>query len=108
MSRKRLTYPAGRLSMATDDTLYDRDARCKERLAEFGVYSMEILNSEKVRYRWPQLNTDGLDYGVYLGGDVTAIAFLASEACRALVSDFEVAGIWWWFRPCFRTRPIGW
>ena len=87
-SNKKLLYPVGRLSMAHDTSVLERDQRRQASLREFGVDNMELLAPEEIKYRWPQIAVDDLEYAVYFSGGVTGSAILAQQACQAIAEDF--------------------
>ncbi len=52
----------------------------------------EILTSEEIQYRWPQIKTERIDFGVYYPGGAGGSALMAREACRVVAEKFVKAG----------------
>lgn len=85
-----LMYSTGRLVMG--DSNYKTVAiKSKETVDKFGIES-EVLDHDELAYRWPQINVDGIDAGLYFSGGAGGSTLMAGDSCRAVGKAFVKAG----------------
>lgn len=87
---KTIMYPTGRLNLGP--------AHMKEMalvqqnvLQKMGVES-ELLDHDELRYRWPQINLEGIDAGLYFPGGKGGSTLMAREAIRLVGEQFVKRG----------------
>ncbi len=83
-------YPTGRLTLG-DDAYLAKARAAKKRLSAFDIEG-EILNVEELKYRWPQINYEGLEGGLYFPGGAGGSTLMAREACRIVGEQFVKKG----------------
>jgi sarcosine oxidase len=85
--------PTGRLAMYQSDELLDENRWKVQQLEEkFNITDAEILDRDEIRYRWPQIYSDDLEFALYNPGGVGGGVLRSREACRVVVKEFEKAG----------------
>lgn len=62
-----------------------------DRLLKLGVGS-EILNQSELKYRWPHINLEGIEFGVYYPGGAGGSALLARKSCQIVAREFIKKG----------------
>ncbi len=87
---RQIMYPTGMLKMG-DDKYTSSAKAAQERLNKLGVPS-ELLNYEELKYRWPQINFDGLTTGLYFAGGPGGSTLMAREAIRLVGEKFQEKG----------------
>ena len=87
---EKFMYPSGRLTFYMNKDL-DRLEKVQHSLKQFKVNS-EIITGDEAAYRWPQINTEGIDLAVYYPGGAGGSSLMAREACRIVGEQFVKAG----------------
>ncbi|MEM7372566.1 MAG: FAD-dependent oxidoreductase [Bacteroidota bacterium] len=87
---RNIMYPTGRLKMG-DDSLKQKALKERASLQSLGVES-DILNQKEIRYRWPQINAEGLEAGVYYPGGKGGSTLMAREAIQLVAEQFVRKG----------------
>ena len=92
-SGRDLLLPTGRLAMYQSSELLEENRLKVNQLAEkFDITDAEILDQDEIRYRWPQISSDDLEFALYNPGGVGGGVIRSREACRVVVDEFEKAG----------------
>ena len=87
---RNLMYSTGRLTMG--DRNYKAVAlKSKETLVRFGITS-EVLDHDELKYRWPQINVEGIEAGLYFAGGAGGSTLMARESCQVVGNAFTKAG----------------
>lgn len=87
---KQIMLSTGRLVLIPEGMQHDVYER-KKRLAKFGVET-EILKQAELRARWPQVDFDGIEIGMFNPGGVGGSALKARDACLAVADAFRQKG----------------
>ena len=87
---RQIMYPSGLLKMG-DDNYLETAKTVKKRLAAFGVPS-ELIDHEELKYRWPQINFEGLSTGLFFEGGAGGSTLMAREAVRVVGEKFQQKG----------------
>jgi glycine/D-amino acid oxidase-like deaminating enzyme len=83
-------YSTGRLTRG--DRSYKAEAlKSKETLVRFGITS-EVLNHDELKYRWQQINVEGIEAGLYFAGGAGGSTLMARESCQVVGNAFTKAG----------------
>ena len=87
---RQIMYPSGYLKIG-DDTYINQAKAAQKRLNPLGI-SSELLDYEELKYRWPQINFDGLTTGLYYPGGAGGSTLMAREAIRLVSEKFQEKG----------------
>ncbi len=87
---RQIMYSTGYLKIGDDNYIGSAKAASK-RLKAMGI-SSELLNYEELKYRWPQINFDGLTTGLYYPGGPGGSTLMAREALRLVAEKFQEKG----------------
>ena len=83
-------YSTGRLTFY-DESARERMISTTQYLESEGIVS-HILSQEEISYRWPQIDSTNIGFGVYYPGDAGGSALMAREACRIVGEKFQEIG----------------
>ena len=83
-------YSSGRLTFYMNEAK-ERIKATQNRLSSLGVKS-EFLDSDELQYRWPQINSKGIDFAAYYPGGNGGSSLMAREACRIVGEQFQKKG----------------
>ena len=87
---RQIMYPTGYLKMGDDD--YSSSAlAAQNRLKKLDIPS-ELLGYEELKYRWPQINFQGLTTGLYYPGGPGGSTLMAREALQLVNEKFQEKG----------------
>lgn len=90
---EELLLPTGRLAMYQDTELLDENRWKIRQLEEkFNITGVEILKQDEIRYRWPQIYSDDIEFGQYNQGGVAGGVLRSRIACQVVAHDFEKHG----------------
>ena len=91
-SKTTLLLPTGKLAMSTTEGLREGANALKARLDNFGIRNTEILEQSEIKYRWPQMYSDDLVFGVYHDGNASGSTLMARRGCEVVASEFQKMG----------------
>jgi len=86
-----LLIPTGQILFAGVDRNAELD-RLEETLSIVGVAGVERLGVPELRRRWPQLDFDGIDSGLFTPGGPGASTILAERTTRRVAKAVQAAG----------------
>ncbi len=87
---KPFLYSTGRLTLGNAN--YKEEALLSQKqLTPYGIKS-EVLNHEELKNRWPQLNVDGIESGLFFPGGAGGSTVMARESCHAVADAFVKGG----------------
>ncbi len=87
---KPFIYSTGRLTLG--NAKYREEAlKSQKDLAPYGIKS-EVLNQDELKYRWPQLNVEGIESGLFFPGGAGGSTVMARESCHAVADSFVKGG----------------
>lgn len=87
---RQIMYPTGYLKIG-DDSYINSAKAAQNRLKDVGIPS-ELLNYDELKYRWPQINFEGLTTGLYYPGGPGGSTLMAREALRLVGEKFQEQG----------------
>ncbi len=86
----KLVYSTGRLTLG--DGKYKASAlKAQKTLEPLGVKS-EVLTHDELNYRWPQINLEGIEAGLFFPGGAGGSTVLARQTCHAVADAFVKGG----------------
>lgn len=87
---KPIIYSTGRLTLG-DKKYLDEARKVKKDLQAFGIEG-EVLSHDELKYRWPQINLEGIETGLYFKGGAGGSTVMARESCHAVADAFVKGG----------------
>ncbi|MGE0590734.1 MAG: NAD(P)/FAD-dependent oxidoreductase [Cyclobacteriaceae bacterium] len=87
---KPFIYSTGRLTLG-DAKYRDEALKVKKDLEGFGVKG-EVLSHDELKYRWPQINVEDIETGLYFSGGAGGSTVMARESCHAVADAFVKGG----------------
>lgn len=93
ISGEELLLPTGRLAMyQSTDLLEENRWKVRQLKDKFNITDAEILDRNEIRYRWPQIYSDDLEFALYNPGGVGGGVLRSRKACGVVAREFEKAG----------------
>lgn len=87
---KPIIYSTGRLTLG--DRKYREEAlKVQKDLKAFGIVG-EVLDHDELNYRYPQINIEGIETGLYFSGGAGGSTVMARESCHAVADAFVKGG----------------
>lgn len=87
---KPFIYSTGRLTLG--DLKFKSEAlKSQHDLETYGIKS-EVLNHDELNYRWPQINLEGIETGLFFPGGAGGSTVMARESCHAVADAFRKGG----------------
>lgn len=87
---KPFIYSTGRLTLGNSQ-YKDEALQSQKDLSPYGIKS-EVLNHDELQYRWPQLNLEGIETGLFFPGGAGGSTVMARESCHAVADAFVKGG----------------
>lgn len=87
---KPILYSTGRLTLG-DSKYRDEALKSQKDLKPYGIKS-EVLTQDELNYRWPQLNLEGIESGLYFPGGAGGSTVMARQSCHAVADAFVKGG----------------
>lgn len=88
---ERLMLATGEIAFGSADRAAEMD-QLEKTLSDVGIPGVERLSSRDLRRRWPQMNFDGIDTGLFTPGGQGASVLFAERLTRLVAQAFQDGG----------------
>ncbi|SEC51661.1 Glycine/D-amino acid oxidase [Tenacibaculum sp. MAR_2009_124] len=92
ISGEQIVLSTGRLAMSSNIAHEHQALKRQKQLERQGINNTEVLSQDEIRYRWPQINSEGIATAMYNGGGASGSTFLARKGIQTVAKEFEKNG----------------